>query len=325
MPATEFRLIELLRGAGADRADVRTGIGDDAAVLDLPAGARLVSSVDALVAGVHFPDDCAAQDLGWRALAVNLSDFAAMGAEPRWATLVLSLPTADENWTRDFVAGLSHIARAHEVALVGGDTVRGPLAVSLQLMGVEAPEGSLLRSGARAGDDVWVSGSLGDAAAGLALIQGELQAPQASVTVLQDRFLRPEPRVGLGRALAGVATAALDISDGLVIDAGRLARASGRGLQIDMGRVPLSAALRAAVDHDRALNFAVAGGDDYELLFTAERARRARIESLAAARNMSCTRIGSVVDGQTVTCVLESEPWIPSHTGFDHFGRGAGR
>ncbi len=324
MTDIEASLIALLDGVGASRDDVSVGIGDDAAVLTVPPDRQLVSCVDALVEGVHYPEGTAAADVGWRALAVNLSDLAAMGAGPCWATLVLSLPEADFEWVTGFAAGFDQLARAHEVALVGGDTVRGAPSVAVQLMGLAPEDGVLLRDGAKPGDDLWVSGSLGDAAAGLAVLQGKLIAPDDAGEALCTRFLRPSPRVALGQALAGVASAALDLSDGLLTDAGRLARASAVGLELTLEAWPLSAALRSAVDRETAFNFAATGGDDYELLFTAQPARRGRIEALAEGQNMSCTRIGTVVDGQTVTCVLESEAWMPSYTAFDHFGPRSG-
>lgn len=325
MTSSEASLIKLLEGTGESRSDVRIGIGDDAALLEVPPGCQLLSCVDAVVAGVHYPPDTAPDDIGWRALAVNLSDIAAMGGEPCWATLVLSLPTADEAWVAAFARGFDALAREHGVALVGGDTVRGEQSVAVQLMGL-AVEGTVLqRKGASRGDDLWVSGHLGDAAAGLALLTGEMDATGESAELLRHRFLRPQPRVALGRALTGVATAALDLSDGLLTDAGRLALASGVGLSLDVARWPLSPALTSVSELERARNFAATGGDDYELLFTADPGQRSTILSLGNTLNMSCTRIGSVVDGETVTCVLESEAWMPSHTGFDHFVSRSGR
>lgn len=324
MTDSEASLIALLENAGARREDVCVGIGDDAAVLAVPPNRQLVSCVDALVAGVHYPDGTAAADVGWRALAVNLSDLAAMGAEPCWATLVLSLPEADTEWVAGFASGFDELARAHGVALVGGDTVRGSSSVAVQLMGLASRQGPLLRNGAEPGDDLWVSGSIGDAAAGLALLQGKMRAPDHVAEALCESFLRPKARVTLGQKLVGIASAALDLSDGLLTDAGRLARASAVGLELTVESWPLSVALRSAVDADEAFNFAATGGDDYELLFTARPRQRGRIETLAEEQNMSCTRIGTVVDGQTVTCVLESEAWMPSHTAFDHFGPRSG-
>ncbi len=316
---SEAQVIEQLKSAGVARDDVGVGIGDDAAVIEMPAGRSLVSCVDALVANVHFPESVAAYDVGWRSLAVNLSDFAAMGAEPCWATLVLSLPQADVEWVSEFARGFSAIARQHNVALVGGDTVRGPISIAVQLMGLAPRPRSLLRSGARAGDDVWVSGFLGDAAAGLKVIEGNLSVEESAAAYLAGRFLNPTARVELGQGLVTVASAAIDVSDGLYVDAGRLALASGVGIRIEMERVPVSAALRASLDEPVRHNLTATGGDDYELLFTAAPSHRAGIAALAESLNMSCTRIGSALDGQTVTCVLESESWMPSDTSFDHF------
>ncbi|NNF52678.1 MAG: thiamine-phosphate kinase [Gammaproteobacteria bacterium] len=322
---SEIQLIEHLRSAGASRDDVVVGIGDDAAVVEIPAGYRLVACVDALLAGTHFPETISAYHIGWRSLAVNLSDFAAMGAEPRWATLVLSLPQADDDWAVDFARGFDALARLHDVALIGGDTVRGPVSISVQLMGVAASDKILLRSGASAGDDVWVSGFPGDAAAGLAVLEGRLNLAATAADYLSERFLLPTPRIALGQGLVGVASAAIDISDGLYVDSGRVAAASRVGLVIEMERLPVSRALSESCEPSEVMELAATGGDDYELLFTARPGHRKAIESLAGRLNMSCTRIGYAIEEQTVTYVLESERWMPSHTGFDHFAHRSGR
>src|SRR5882757_8032828 len=204
MSLSEFALIErYFRKAGAMRSDVHLGVGDDAALLQSPPGAELVAAVDTLVAGVHFPHQSPPASIGHRSLAVNLSDLAAMGARPSWALLALTLPDADEGWLAEFAAGFSALARAHEVALVGGDTTRGPLCVTVQLLG-QVPRGEALRrSGGRAGDALFVSGTPGDAAAGLALEQGRLQAPAEALAYLRERFLLPTPRMALGERLRG--------------------------------------------------------------------------------------------------------------------------
>lgn len=319
---SEAQIIDFMRSAGAGRDDVTVGIGDDAAVVEVPAGRRLVVCVDALLADVHFPASTEAHDLGWRSLAVNLSDLAAMGAEPAWATLVLSLPEANEAWIKAFARGFSELARHYDVALIGGDTVRGPLAVTVQLLGLAAGTDCMLRSGARRGDDVWVSGSVGDAAAGLALLKGKIKADKASTEFLCRRFLRPTARVELGRQLVGIVNATIDVSDGLYTDAARLAKASNVGMILNMEDVPISPALAAVMPRNEALQMAASGGDDYELLFAASAKKRSEIQAAAASLNMSCSRIGTVTDGETVTCVLESEPWMPSHTGYEHFVAG---
>ena len=264
----EFQLIErYFRRPAPGGAGVEVGIGDDGAIVRLPPGRELVVVVDTLVAGVHFPADMVPAEVGYRALAVNLSDVAAMGAEPAWMTLALTLPAPDADWLEGFAAGLWDLAGRHGVALVGGDTTRGPLTVSVQVLG-HLPAGTrLLRGGARPGDRVFVSGTPGDAAAGLGLRSPGSEAERR----LRARFLRPEPRLGLGRALAGrasAAIAAIDVSDGLLADLAHICEASGTGAVIDEERLPLSAALIEFAGRERAAELALTGGDDYELCFT---------------------------------------------------------
>jgi thiamine-monophosphate kinase len=216
-PGSEFELIErYFRAAGATRADVDVGVGDDAALLQCPPGTQLVAAIDTLVVGVHFPPGSPPASIGHRALAVNLSDLAAMGARPAWALLALTLPKLDESWLQGFTAGLGALARAHDVSLVGGDTTSGPLTISIQVLGHVARSTALLRAGARAGDRVFVSGTPGDAAAGLAIEQASLPASSDPNNYLRRRFLYPSPRLALGNALRGYATACIDVSDGLL-------------------------------------------------------------------------------------------------------------
>jgi thiamine-monophosphate kinase len=318
MPIGEFELIERhFTGRGARRADVRIGVGDDAAVVLPPAGHEVVLAIDTIVAGVHFPADMAPRFVGHRSLAVNLSDIAAMGAEPAWALLGLTLPAADEAWVAEFARGLDELARRHGVALVGGDTTRGPLTASVMLAGTLPAGRALLRSGARAGDDVWISGTPGDAGAGLAILQGRLEATGDARDELLRRFLLPEPRVALGLALRGLASACIDVSDGVAGDLGKLCAASGAGGEIEAAQLPLSPALLGAAGAEGAVQFALASGDDYELLFTARRESRAAIGALAAGA--SCRRIGTVTAGAGVRVRGATLPRDAGH-GFDHFG-----
>src|SRR5215469_8654765 len=269
VPLSEFDLIErYFRGCGARRADVRVGVGDDAAILEFPAGSELVAAVDSLVAGVHFPHGSPPASVGHRALAVNLSDLAAMAARPAWALLALTLPQADESWLAEFAAGMAALARAHEVALVGGDTTSGPLCVTMQVLGHVPRSAALLRSGGRPGDALFVSGTPGDAAAGLGVEQGKLAAVGEAAKYLRERFLYPAPRVALGECLRRYASACIDVSDGLLADADKLARASGCGAQIAYEQVPVSEPLLHAVGEERARELALTGGDDYELCFS---------------------------------------------------------
>jgi thiamine-monophosphate kinase len=323
MPLGEFELIErFFARLGAERPDVVLGVGDDAALLRVPEGHELVACVDTIVAGRHFLPDARADDVGWRALAVNLSDIAAMGAAPAWSTLALTLPDADEDWLEGFADGFGALARQHGVALVGGDTSRGPLTVSVQLLG-HAPAGvALRRGGASPGDLVYVTGWPGDAAAGLAILQGRLGSPAtlkgANRSYLEERFRRPEPRVAFGARLRGIASACIDVSDGLAFDLGRLARASGGGAIVRAGEVPLSRALHAIAGEQRALEFALGGGDDYELLFTVPPAARAALAAQLGAGAPACHCIGEIVAGRGVR-VLGERGDLPLPRGWDHF------
>jgi len=317
---TEFELIErYFARLGPRRKDVALGIGDDAALIDVPAGQQLVVAADTLVAGRHFPAGARADDIGWRALAVNLSDIAALGATPAWATLALTLPAVDEDWLEAFAAGFALLAGQHEVALVGGDTTRGPLVLTVQLLGYLAPGTALRRSGARPGDLLYVTGWPGDAAAGLALIEGRLGGSGAARTALEERFRRPEPRVAFGQRLKGSASACIDVSDGLAGDLGRLAAASGVGAVVRAAELPLSRALHALAGPERALEFALGGGDDYELLFTVPPAGRAALAGVAAGSGApACHCIGEIVAGRGVR-ILGKRGELPVPRGWDHF------
>lgn len=322
-PATEADLIAILRRAvDAQRDDVRAGIGDDAAVLVPPPGRELAVAMDTLVAGVHFPEATRAADLGWKSLAVNLSDLAAMGAEPAWMLLSLTLPEADRDWVRDFGAGLADLAGRFDVALVGGDTTRGPLAVTVQATGFVTPSEALRRDGARTGDDIHVTGTLGDAAAGLAVVQGALDAGDAS-DALRGRLDRPSPRVAAGRALAGVASACIDLSDGLAQDLEHVLAASGRGARLELDALPASRALRAAVPDAGRRRRMQLSGDDYELCFTASPDRRETVARLAGELDLPCTRVGEITAGSGIDFTDRGASVAAPGSGWRHFG-GAG-
>lgn len=290
----EFKLIyDLIAPLAGTRDDVLLGIGDDGALLAPPPGEVLVVVADTLVEGRHFPADMAAADIGWRAAAVNLSDIAAMGATPRWATLALTLPSVDEVWLRSFVGGLVDALGLGKVALVGGDTTRGPLTITLQVIGSVPPELALTRNGARPGDQVFVSGTLGDAAGGLgAWAIGETEGP---TTALVQRFRRPTPRLALGRELRGLASACIDVSDGLLADLGHLARASRYGIEVRADRLPLSPALRSTRTPAECLRLAATGGDDYELAFTVPGAKLDALRERCAGLDTPVTCIGEVM------------------------------
>jgi len=317
MAAGEFELIARhFTRRGARREDVILGVGDDAALVATPREGALVIALDTIVEGIHFPAGFDARFVGHRALAVNLSDLAAMGADPAWALLGITLPAVDEPWLSGFSAGFDALARRHGVALVGGDTTRGPLTVSVTLAGT-VPEGlALRRSGARAGDDLWVSGTPGDAAAGLAILEGRLPAQGRAREALLARFQLPQARVALGIALRGVATACIDVSDGLAGDLAKLCAASGTGADVESRELPLSAGLCSVATREARLAYALGGGDDYELLFTAPPAARARIAALDAG--VVLKRIGAVSEAPGVR-IDGAPPGREAGHGFDHF------
>jgi thiamine-monophosphate kinase len=321
MAQSEFELIARhFSKLGAMRTDVRIGVGDDGAVLTSGVGRELVVVTDTLVEGVHFPENSPATSIGHRAFAVNLSDLAAMGAEPAWALLALTMPRAQETWLADFARAAGDLCRRHQVALVGGDTTRGPLTITVTLMGFVPVGGALLRSEGRAGDAIFVSGSPGDAAAGLALEQGRLHVPDAmSAQILRDRFLFPTPRCDIGVALRGVASACIDVSDGLGGDLEKLCAASGCGAELDAAALPLSEALLGAVGREIAREHALTGGDDYELLFTVPLARLGAISQAIAMGLGPVTRIGSLVAGSGVRVSSRGGVTQFSGRGFDHF------
>jgi thiamine-monophosphate kinase len=320
MPAGEFELIErFFARRGARRDDVLAGVGDDAALVTAPGG-TLAWALDTLVEGAHFPAGFDARFVGHRALAVNLSDLAAMGAEPAWALLGLTLPSADEQWLAGFSAGFDALARRHGVAWVGGDTTRGPLTISVALAGTVPAGQALMRRGAGPGDDVWVSGTPGDAAAGLAILQGRLPAQGRAREALLARFQLPQARVALGVALRGIATACIDVSDGLAGDLAKLCAASGVGADLASRELPLSAGLCSAAPPEARLAYALGGGDDYELLFTAGPAERARLAALDAG--VVLKRIGTVTEEPGVRVDGAPVERDAGH-GFDHFAGGS--
>jgi thiamine-monophosphate kinase len=305
----EFELIERFFARAGCSSGVITGIGDDGAVLRPDPGKDLVSVIDTMVGGVHFPDDITPADLGYRIVAVNLSDIAAMGARPRWMTLALTMPGADEQWLADFARGLFDAAAEHDVSLVGGDTTGGEqTVVSVQLEGDIDPGQAMLRSGARAGDTIYVTGTVGDAAAGLVLMQ-----KGAPDDYLSQRYLRPSARVQCGQALVEIATAAIDISDGLYGDLRKLLSASGVGGEIELDKLPLSTQLAGAFDTEDQRRFALSGGDDYELCFTSAEKLE---DEIAGVR---VTAIGTITDGSDLLCRDANGVVDFADSGYLHF------
>jgi thiamine-monophosphate kinase len=318
----EFDLIELIRERCAlAREDVRLGIGDDAALLAVPAGQVLAVSTDALVEGIHFPKDTSPFDIGWKSLAVNLSDLAAMGATPAWATLALCLPQVDRDWVAAFADGFATLAREFKLALVGGDTTRGPLTISVTVHGFVPESLALRRGAAQVGDAVFVTGTLGDAAAGLRCLQ-DASSSSREGSPLVDRLDRPTPRVVQGLLLRGRAHACIDVSDGLVADLGHICRASDVGADIDLPMLPASPALLAACATDDRAALQLAGGDDYELCFTAPEAHASELLNDLARSGCGATRIGRIIAGAGVRIRdADGAEVRVSRAGWEHFAR----
>ncbi|MBA8682816.1 thiamine-phosphate kinase [Stenotrophomonas tumulicola] len=316
---TEFALIDRIRARSRGGDGIVLGIGDDAALLQPLAGHWLAVTADTLNSGVHFPPETLPADIGWKTLAVNLSDLAAMGAAPAWGTLALSLPHADAAWVDAFADGFFALADAHGWRLIGGDTTRGPLSLSVTAFG-QVPHGrALRRDGAQVGDDIWVSGTLGDAAGALKLWQDNgldvtRPAADADVEFLRQRLLRPTPRVELGLALQGIASAAVDISDGLLADLGHIAAGSAVGADVDATRVPLSGPLRAVLGMAGAQACALSGGDDYELCFTAAPGRREDLQRVSARLGLRLTCVGQTTAGSGVSTGRDDPG-----AGYQHF------
>ena len=323
MPQSEFELIgKYFSRLGAERGDVRVGVGDDGAVLMPPPARELVVVTDSLVEDVHFPKGSPAASIGHRAFAVNLSDLAAMGAEPAWALLALTLPQADETWLDGFAWAAGDLCRKHGVALVGGDTTRGPLSMTVTLMGLAPVGAALERGGGQPGDAIFVTGSPGDSAAGLALEQNRLHVSDPmSARILRDRFLFPTPRCEVGIALRGLASACIDVSDGLGGDLEKLCAASGCGAEIDAAALPVSEALAGAVGRELAREYALTGGEDFELLFTVPQAKLTAMNDAVALGLGPVTRIGTLVPGKGVRVFTRAGVMQFSGAGFDHFAR----
>ncbi len=315
----EFSLIRRYFAQGPVGPDVVLGIGDDCALLQVPPGQCLAVSLDTLVAGVHFPVDAKPYDIASRAICTALSDLAAMGARPLWITLGLTMPSADEPWMRDFCAGLFATAVQYQVALVGGDTTRGPLTISVQVHGAVAPQRALRRSGAKPGDSIYVTGTLGDGAAALALIQQEFEVTPAARDYLLERFYRPSPQLAAGQALAGLASACIDVSDGLCADLGHLCTASGVGARVDADRLPIAAVWREVASAQQRIHWALSGGDDYQLCFTVPAHRLPEVEALQQQGIIQATAIGTITHALGVVVTQAGEPFALAHTGYNHF------
>lgn len=320
----EFELIQHYFAAHySSRDDVELGIGDDCALLNVPIGECLAVSTDTLVSGVHFFADVEPFALGHKVLAVNLSDLAAMGAFPRWVSLALTLPKVDEAWLAEFARGFHTLAQKHQVALIGGDTTRGPLSITVSVNGTVPASKALRRSGARVGDAIYVSGSLGAAALAVQQRIHHLPIPLEALHACIERMELPQPRCELGLALQGIATSALDLSDGLAGDLMHILRASAVAADIELTALPIHPAVSSSTTSEQALQLALGGGDDYELCFTVPADKERMINMLAASLAIPLTRIGVIKAGSPQINWRHQGNLVELHiNGWEHFHHG---
>lgn len=300
------------------RPDVILGVGDDAAICTVPAGMQLALAIDTLVEGVHFPITTAPEDIGYKALAVNLSDMAAMGATPAWMTLALTCPQANDQWLAKFSQGLQELAQAAQVSLIGGDTTRGPLTVTVQIAGFVPTNSTLQRRGAQPGDGIYVTGQLGDAGLGLACTRGQIDLPPEAQKYVESRLNRPTPRWQEGQALRGIASSAIDISDGLAADLGHILQQSGVGASVFVEDLPLSKVLHTYLPKETAWNLALSAGDDYELCFTVPPSRESMLQRALPVGTY--THIGIIEQTLGLRCVFkDGREFLVEKGGYQHF------
>lgn len=323
MSLTEFQSIrDYFLKQPVHRSEVSLGIGDDCALLTVPDDQELAISVDVLVNGVHFPEQTAAEDIGYKSLAVSLSDLASMGAEPAWVTLAIALPDLEETWLAKFCQGFFQLARQYNVQLVGGDTTRGALMITTNVGGYVVKKHALKRNGARPGDLVFVTGTIGEAGLGLKLLQQLLELPpqfQHYSDKLIQRLNRPTPRVKLGKALLGIATAAIDVSDGVAADLNHILEMSGTGARLDVEKLPLSECFPAVFEQAGGWVQPLTAGDDYELLFTAPEDSQIQLQEIAAEHNCPITCIGKIEEQSGLRCYSESKLLELQTMGYEHF------
>lgn len=318
----EFELIKhFFTQQAVKRKDVLLGIGDDCAVVASTERQDIVVTTDTLVAGVHFPFETSPRAIGHKAVAVNLSDIAAMGAKPSWLSLAITLPEVDENWLVEFSKGVFDLCEFYNVQLIGGDTTQGPLSITITAQGL-TPEGKYLsRSGAKAGDWLYVTGDLGDAALALQHYKKQVTVNSDFVEKIQAKLDYPRPRVLVGQTLREYASSAIDLSDGLLADLGHICRASNVGANIVLNAVPLSEIMQETLSFDDAVNLALSGGDDYELLFTVSEDNKVGMETAISQAGMavSVTCIGQINATKTITTTLNNKPVPIKSSSFEHF------
>lgn len=315
----EFSLIKKYFDRRISDESIVHGIGDDCAVVIAPPGQELVLSIDTQVAGRHFPVAAKADLIAGRALHCAVSDLAAMGAEPLWFTLALTLPNLDEKWLQAFSDGLFDAAECYGIKLVGGDTTKGPLTITIQVHGAVPEQSILLRNGAKVGDQIFVTGTLGDCAAGCQVAKGKLDTDKSNAKYLEHRYYQPQARIRAGLLLRYMASAAIDISDGLLADLGHICEASDVGAIVDSTHLPLSPELLASVPTGKALEWALTGGDDYQLCFTAGPEHAEQLKVQGRNRALDVTLIGEIVEGRGIVDAKTHQPYKFKNMGYSHF------
>jgi thiamine-monophosphate kinase len=315
--SSEFSLIEKYFKRSIAQTDL--GVGDDAALISVTPGCQLAISTDMLVVGTHFFEDCEPYHVGWKSLAVNVSDMAAMGANPKWVTLALALPDANEAWLAEFSRGFFACAHAFNIDLIGGDTTYGSLNISVTIMGEIEAGKALLRSGAEAGDEIWVSGILGSAALGLQYLLRNIELTKQEQVDCLRALHTPQPRVKLGLALSGLANSCIDISDGLLADLGHILAKSKLGAEVYLENVPCLPTIKSRLQEEEIKQAILAGGDDYELCFTAPSKERRKIEALSHHLNLPLTCIGKTTEAGVLDVFYEKELLSLKKIGYDHF------
>ncbi len=316
----EFELIKhFFTEQAVKRKDVLLGIGDDCAVIANTENQNIVVTTDTLVAGVHFPLNTPARAIGHKAVAVNLSDIAAMGAKPSWLSLAITLPEVSNEWLTEFCRGIFDLCEYYNVELIGGDTTQGPLSITITAQGL-TPEGKYLsRAGAKAGDWLYVTGEIGDAALALQHINEEVSLESAFIEPIKNKLDYPKPRVLAGQTLREYASSAIDISDGLIADLGHICQASNVGANIVLDAIPLSSIMRESLPLKDAINLALTGGDDYELLFTVSEDNKVAMETSLSHAGTPVTCIGQINASQNISTTLNNKPVPINNAGFEHF------
>ncbi len=316
---SEFDLINhFFKSTYVQRDDVLLGIGDDCAILSPPPGKLLAVSTDTLISGVHFPESTSADDVGYKSLAVNLSDLAAMGAQPAWANLAITLPNANTDWLERFMQGFNELAKKHNVALVGGDTTKGALSISINITGFVDHHKILKRNAAKKGDLIFVTGTIGDAYLGLKAVLNNLNLNE-HLAYCVKRLNRPTPRVETGRLLGEFSLAAIDISDGLIADLNHICQSSGVGAILDIEKIPLSESFVQCTNNLPDWQSILTAGDDYELCFTCAEEQIKEVQSKMLEHNLMISCIGRITDGSGITCQLNSKEFTLNQSGYNHF------